>query len=137
MLPGMTPSEKNIVKSLVAVAWADGTVEQVESSVIEGLLCGFDATEEEEQEILEYAQHRRTLSDDIPLSELSQEDRELLLANAALLTHADGRQSPEERQLLDKLVQLLGFSEQDAAPILDSVKDGALSLGSRVLQELD
>jgi tellurite resistance protein len=137
MLARMTPGEKKIVKSLVAVAWADGKVEQVESSVIEGLLCGFDATEAEEREILEYAQHRRTLADDLPVSELNREDRELLLANAALLTHADGHQSPEEKQLLDKLVQLLQFAEPDAAKILDSVRDGALSLGSRVLQEVD
>ena len=37
----MTPSEKNIVKCLVALAWADGKVRAPESGVIEGLLCGF------------------------------------------------------------------------------------------------
>ena len=42
----MTPGEKNIVKSLVAVAWADGKVEKPEANVIEGLLAGFDASEE-------------------------------------------------------------------------------------------
>src|SRR5687767_11708871 len=107
----MTPSEKNIVRSLVAVAWADGKLEKPESGVLEGLLVGFDATPEEEKEILEYASERRTLSEHIPLSELSSEDRELLLANAALLTHADGTQSDSERELLQKLVNLLGFSE--------------------------
>ena len=55
----MTPGEKNIVRSLVAVAWADGKLEAPESGVIEGLLCGFDATPEEEQEILDYAKSRR------------------------------------------------------------------------------
>jgi hypothetical protein len=79
----MTPGEKNIVRSLVAVAWADGKLEAPESGVIEGLLCGFDATPEEEQEILEYAKTRRTFENDIPLAELDREDRERLLANAA------------------------------------------------------
>jgi len=132
----MTPNEKNIVKSLVAVAWADGKVEQVESSVIEGLLCGFDATEAEEREVLEYAKQKRTLSEDVPLSELEKEDREILLANAALLTHADGDQSPDEADLLDKLIKLLAFEPKEAEAILDSVKDGALNLSSRSLEDV-
>src|SRR5688500_6704609 len=92
----MTPSEKNIVRALVAVAWADGKLEEPESGIIEGLLCGFDASDEEEREIVEYAKQKRTFKDDLPIAELSREDRELLLANAALLTHADGDQSAQE-----------------------------------------
>jgi uncharacterized membrane protein YebE (DUF533 family) len=130
----MTPGEKNIVKCLVAVAWADGKVAAPESGVIEGLLCGFDASEDEEREILDYAKHKRTLSVDAPLKALSQEERELLLANAALLTHADGEQSDSEKELLNKLVTLLELDEESAGEILDSVQDGALSLGSRVLE---
>ncbi len=116
----MTPQQKNIVKSLIAVAWADGKVERIESGVIEGLLCGFDATDEEEHELLEYARQRRTLNDDLPLAELRREDRELVLANAALITHADGRQTRAEQSLLDRLSELLGFSPAEARAILSS-----------------
>lgn len=130
----MTPGEKNIVKCLVAVAWADGKVASPESGVIEGLLCGFDASPEEERELLEYARYKRTLSADAPLKELSREERELLLANAALLTHADGDQSPTEAELLKKLVSLLEFDAKAAGQILESVQDGALNLGSRALE---
>jgi len=130
----MTPGEKNIVKCLVAVAWADGKVAAPESGVIEGLLCGFDASAEEERELLEYAKRKRTLSADAPLEELSREERELLLANAALLTHADGEQSSSEKELLDKLVTLLDFDQAAASEILQSAQDGALNLGSRALE---
>lgn len=130
----MTPAEKNIVKSLVAVAWADGKLEEGESGVIEGLLSGFDASSEEEAEILEYAKTRRTLEADIPLGDLEEEDRELLLANAALLTHADGEQSDSEQAILQKLVAVLGFEAAKANEILASVSDGALQLGSRLLE---
>ncbi len=130
----MTPGEKNIVMCLVAVAWADGKVAAPESGVIEGLLCGFDASEDEEREILDYAKRKRTLSVDAPLKALSAEERELLLANAALLTHADGDQSDSEKELLNKLVSLLEFDAQAAAEIFESVQDGALSLGSRALE---
>ena len=129
----MTPGEKNIVRSLVAVAWADGRLESGESSVIEGLLTGFDASEAEEREILEYARTRRTLAADVPVAELSREDRELLLANAALLTHADGEQSYAETEVLAQLVELLGFSDAEAHEILSSADDGALALGARSL----
>jgi tellurite resistance protein len=132
----MTPSEKKVVKSLVAVAWADGKVEQPETHVIEGLLAGFDATDDEEKEILEYAAERRTLND-IPLSDLNEEERDMLLANAALLTHADGEQSSEEKELLDKLISVLGIEQSEADKILESVKDGALTLGSRVLEAIE
>jgi len=130
----MTPSEKNIVRSLVAVAWADGKLESGESSVIEGLLTGFDATEAEEKEILEYAKVRRSLEKDIPLSELSQDDRELLLANAALLTLADGEKSDAESEVLDKLIEVLGFTPEEADAILAGAEDGALQLSPRSLK---
>jgi len=130
----MTPSEKNIVRSLVAVAWADGQLASGESSVIEGLLTGFDASEAEEKEILEYARTPRTLEKDIPLGELSREDRELLLANAGLLTQADGEQSLEEMDVIVKLVEILGFSDEEAHEILAGADDGALQLSSRSLK---
>jgi tellurite resistance protein len=130
----MTPSEKNIVRSLVAVAWADGKLESGESSVIEGLLTGFDASDEEEREILEYARTRRTLEADIPLAELSHDDRELLLANAALLTHADGEQSESEVSVLKKLIAILGFSAAEAEAILAGAGDGALQLSAKSLK---
>src|SRR4029453_2606940 len=130
----MTPSEKNIVRALVAVAWADGKLEEPESGIIEGLLSGFDASDPEEREILEYAKQKRAFKDDFPIAELSREDRELLLANAALLTHADGEQSESEQALLTKLIGLLEISDADAKQILDSVQDGALTLSSKALE---
>jgi tellurite resistance protein len=132
----MTPAEKNIVKSLVAVAWADGQMEDSEASVVEGLLCGFDASPEEEGEILAYARTPRTLEKDVPLAELSEEDRELLLSNAALITLADGEQTDDENAVLAKLAALLGFDAQRTMEIVSSAEDGALVLGSRPLKAL-
>jgi tellurite resistance protein len=132
----MTPGEKNVVKSLVAVAWADGKLERGESGVIEGLLAGFDATEDEEREILEYAKTRRTLESDLPLRDLGREDRELLLSNAALLTHADGIQSESEKRALERVIQLLGFAPDEAQQLIDIAKEGALNLGTKPLEEI-
>lgn len=122
----MTESDKTIVKALIAVAWADGQMEDSESSVIDGLLAGFDASPEEEREISAYAKVRRSL-EDVRIDALSRDDRELLLGNAALLTHADGEQSADEERVLARLSALLGFEEADAFQIVESVRGGALS----------
>lgn len=131
----MTPGEKNVLRSLVAVAWADGKIAEGESGVIEGLLCGFDASDEEEREILEFAKIRRTLEDDIPLADLSAEDRELLLSNAALLTQADGDQSDAERTVLDRLATMLGFDAAEVEKVLLATQDGVLNLGTKPLED--
>ncbi len=132
----MTPSEKNVVKSLVAVAWADGKIVDGEFTVIEGLLCGFDASEQEEQEILEYAKTPRSLKEDLPLDELTRDDRELLLTNAALLTLSDGDQSASEKSVLDELVKLLGFDAAEAAELIREAGDGTLVWSSRALEDV-
>lgn len=129
----MTPAETNIVKSLVAVAWADGQMESSEASVVEGLLVGFDASEEEEREILEWAKTPRKLDVDIPVDQMSQEDKELLLSNAALLTMADGKRTAEETVALSALVVVLRLSDAEAKAIISSSEDGALRLSSRAL----
>lgn len=131
----MTPGEKNVLKSLVAVAWADGKMAEGETGVIEGLLCGFDASDDEEREILDFAKKRRTLEDDVPLAELTAEDRELLLSNAALLTQADGDESDDERKVLDSLARMLGFDAAAVDEVLAATKDGVLNLGTKPLED--
>lgn len=129
----MTPKDKKILKSLVAFAWADGKVESSESDVIEGVLRDFDATEDDRDEIREYASVARTL-DDIPLDDLDSEERELLLANAAVLTRADGDVAEGEKSLLDELASALGYSDEDGAKIIESARDGAIQLRSGSLR---
>lgn len=119
----MTPGEKSVVRSLIAVAWADGQVESGELGVIEGLLCGFDASDGEEQEMLDYARSPRGLND-IPVATLSPEERELLLTNAALLTLADRRRTPDEVAVLDQLGALLGFDKYFVADLIEQASAG-------------
>lgn len=121
----MTPSEKNVVRSLVAVAWADGTVKEPEVGMIDSLLWAFGASDEDEAEIKEFAKKKRTIKDDVPLADLAPEDRELLLAHAALLTHADGKQTKAEEKVLKDLAEHLGFSAAQSRPIIEHAKERA------------
>lgn len=121
----MTPKEKAIVKALVAVAWADGEMQEPEGGVIEGLLTGFDASPEEEAEVLGWAKQPRKL-DDVDVTDLDKEDRELLLSNAALLVQSDGEESEDEQKLLSTLGKKLEFTEGDTRRVIASVRRAAM-----------
>jgi tellurite resistance protein len=117
---------------LVAVAWADGQIERPEAGMIDGLLWAYGASDDEEREIREFANSKRTLKDSPLPEDLSRDERELALAHAALLTHADGEQSPQEKRILTELSKKLGFSVDEAKPIIASARDRAQKLASRV-----
>jgi uncharacterized membrane protein YebE (DUF533 family) len=121
----MTPVEKTIVKSLVAVAWSDGALEEPEAGMIDGLLWAFGATDEQEAEIREFAKKKRTIKGDIVAKVLDKDARELLFAHAALLTHADGKQTPAEAKLLRSLAEHLEFSDEEAKRVSDHAKERA------------
>jgi uncharacterized tellurite resistance protein B-like protein len=127
----MTPTEISIVKSLVAIAWADGKYREPEEGMIDSLLWAFGASDEEEAELREYASKKRTLQD-VPVDELGDEEKELLLAHAALLTHADGKQTAAELKLLGALVERIGMSEDQAQPIIERAREKAAKLAERL-----
>ncbi len=126
----MTPIEKTIVKSLVAVAWADGALAEPESGMIDSLLWAFGATDGQEAEIREFAKKKRTIKVDIVAKVLDKDAREILFAHAALLTHADGKQTPAEAKLLKSLAEHLDFSDDDAKRITEHAKERAQRMNS-------
>ncbi len=128
----MTPVEKSIVKSLVAVAWADGTVKEPEVGMIDSLLWAFGASDDDEAELREFAKKKRTIKDDVALDGLEKADRELLLSHAALLTHADGKQTKGEEKLLRDLAEHLGISTAELKPIVEHARERAEKLASKL-----
>src|SRR5216683_1873030 len=102
----MHEQDRAILKSLVSVAWADGRISDEETEVLEALLQAFQANADEIAEVREYAKTPRTLGD-IPLVDLSADDRRMLLQHAVLLTFIDGEQAPQEKKMLDELCEKL------------------------------
>jgi uncharacterized tellurite resistance protein B-like protein len=121
----MTPVEKTIVKSLVAVAWSDGALAEPEAGMIDSLLWAFGASDEQEAEIREFAKKKRTIKGDIVAKALDRDARELLFSHAALLTHADGKQTPAEVKLLKSLAEHLEFSAEDAQRVIEHAGERA------------
>jgi tellurite resistance protein len=115
-----------ILKALVSVAWADGRIANEEMEVIEALLQSFDATPSEAGELRSYAKIERKLSD-IPVTELSYDDRRVLLQHAVLLTFIDGEQHESEKKLLDELCEILRIPGIEASGIIAAAEQRAKS----------
>lgn len=123
----MEDYQEAMLKSLVAVAWADGRVEAEEHEVIEALLSAFEVSGEHADAIREYAKTPRAIAD-VPITDLSAADRRALLQHAVILTYIDGHQSDEEKKVLADLVKQVRVPEDEAAQILAAAEDRAKRL---------
>ena len=106
-----------IVKSLVSVAWADGTYADAEREMVEALIAAFEASEDQAKEIRAYAETRKTV-DDIPVEDLSEDDCRVLLQHAVLLSYVDGVQHESEKQLIESLAKKLGIPDDEAKALI-------------------
>jgi len=123
----MHEQDKAIVQSLVSVAWADGSFEDQEREMLEGLLQAFGASDEEAAELREYAKTKRSLGD-VPLNDLSADDRRALLQHAVLLTWVDGEQHELEVKFLEALRVKLNVPDDEAKPLVAEAADRARRL---------
>jgi tellurite resistance protein len=123
----MHEQDRAIMKSLVSVAWADGRISSEETEILEGLFQAFDATPDEIRELRDYAKTPRSLAD-IPLTELSADDRRVLLQHAVLITFVDGTQAAKEKALLGELCRKLRIAEDEASTLLAAAESRAKRL---------
>jgi len=123
----MHEQDKAILQSLVSVAWADGTFADTEREMLEGLLQAFGASEEDAKELREFSAKKRTL-EDVPLTELSADDRRVLLQHAVVLSWVDGEQAATEKAFIEALRQKLNVPEDEAKGLFASAEDRAKRL---------
>ena len=84
----------------------------------------FEATPEEAAEMREWASVPRTV-DDIPLTDLSFDDRRVLLQHAVLLSHADGDPSKPEQELIEAMTKKLRIPDDEAKSLLATATERA------------
>ena len=123
----MEDHQEAMVKSLVAVAWADGRMDDEEAEVIEALLSAFEIKGDDAESIRTYAKTPRTL-DDVLLTDLSAHDRRLLLQHAVIVTYIDGRQTDDEVKVLGELAGRLHIPDDEAKSLLETAGDRARRL---------
>jgi tellurite resistance protein len=123
----MQEHQEAMVKSLIAVAWADGRVDGEESEVIEALLSAFEIEGTDADAVRDWAKQPKALQD-VPLTDLSASDRRLLLQHAVILTYIDGGQSSEEKKILGDLVERLKIPAAEAKVLLEASEQRAKRL---------
>ncbi len=126
----MHEQDMAILKSLVAVAWVDGKVQDEEKELIEALISAFGASESEAESVREYAASPRGLND-VPVTDLSADDRRTLLNHAVVLTHIDGEQTEQEKELINSLGAVLRIPGEEASRIVAAAEARA----KRLLQQ--
>jgi uncharacterized membrane protein YebE (DUF533 family) len=109
--------KEQLLKLLVALAWADGRVAEEEMEVVESMLDTFECNDEVKTTIRNWAETPRSL-DDVEVAELTEDDANLALYQAVFLTYIDGEQSEEEVALLNQFVSKLGIDHERADAIL-------------------
>lgn len=127
----MQDYQEAMLKSLVAVAWADGQLHGEESDIIEGLLSVYEIEGKDAETIRAFAKTKRTL-DEIPLTELSTDDRRQLLQHAVLVTYADGKQSDAENAVINQLITKLRIAPEDARQIRSAAESRAKRLANQL-----
>jgi uncharacterized tellurite resistance protein B-like protein len=110
-----------IVKGLISVAWADGRVSDAEQEVIEALLEAYSACPSEAREIRKFAETPKAI-EDVPLTDLSHDDRRVLLQHAVLLTFIDGEQHEKEKEIIDDLCERLHIPGVEARGIIEAAE---------------
>ena len=130
----MSLHEQNvaILKGLVAVAWADGNFADSEKQALDGLLAAFGADDKDAESIHEFAKEPKKL-EDIPLSDLSADDRRMLMSHAVLLSWVDGDQADSEKAFLDALAKHLRIPKEEA----DAIASASAARAKKYLKLLD
>lgn len=126
MLAAVHPQDLAIVKGLVSVAWADGRIAAEESEIIDSLLDAYAASPTERREIQLYSRQPRTLAD-VPVHDLSHDDRRVLLQHAVLISFIDGAQDEKEKRLIDELCEVLRIPSVEARGIVRAAEERAKS----------
>lgn len=116
-----------ILKGLICVAWADGKVTSAESELIDALLQTFGATPSEASELRRFAASARSVQD-VPIHELSYNDRRVLLNQAVIVMLVDGEKHEREVRLIDELCQMLRIPLLEARGIVEASEAHAKKL---------
>jgi uncharacterized membrane protein YebE (DUF533 family) len=113
----MVPSDQALLRSLIAVAWADGKVAEEETALIESLIESFGADEAEAEDFRSFASEKKTL-DDVPLDDLDEGSRRRLLQLSVLVSYVDGVQDETEKTFIDDLAKRLEIPEEERIPLM-------------------
>jgi uncharacterized membrane protein YebE (DUF533 family) len=132
----LTNRQKDLVRALACVMWADGNASAPERKIIEQLIDELGASKEERIELKEWLDDDCSTLDDAQLEQLSEDEKQVLLTHAVVLTMADDVQLPSEKKMLDRIIERVGLPDDVVRTIFeDAREDGAVSLPGSAFED--
>jgi uncharacterized membrane protein YebE (DUF533 family) len=96
---------------LIAVAWADGRLDEQEKAGVRGAAQVLNLTKVLRERVETLLEKPAKLSE-LLLEPLSQRERAFAYVAAAWMAHVDGKVDPKEQALLDELAKALAFGKE-------------------------
>jgi tellurite resistance protein len=132
----MTNRQKDLVRALACVMWADGNASPEERRIIEQVIDELHPSAEERLELSAWLEADCSTLDDVELERLSDDEKQVLLTHAVVLTMADDVQLPSEKEILSKIIERIALPADVVQTIFeDAREDGAVSLPGSALEE--
>lgn len=132
----LTNRQKDLVRTLACVMWADGNASPQERRLVEQVIDELSPNTIERVEMDGWLSADCSTLADVELEALTQDEKQVLLTHAVVLTMADDVQLPSEKVVLAKIIERLALPEDVVATIMeDAREDGAVSLPASALDE--
>jgi uncharacterized membrane protein YebE (DUF533 family) len=133
----LTNRQKDLVRALACAMWADGNASPQERRIVEQVIDELGPTENERIEMNAWLDSDCSTLDDLQIERLSDDEKQVLLTHAVVLTMADDVQLPTEKALLAKIIERAALPADVVATILeDAREDRAVSLPGSALEDV-
>jgi len=132
----MTNRQKDLVRTLACVMWADGNASPPERRIIEQVVDELGPSTEERAELSIWLDADCSTLEDVHIEQLSPDEKQVLLTHAVVLTMADDVQLPSEKEILTKIIDRIALPADIVDTIMeDAREDGAVSLPASALED--
>lgn len=131
----LTNRQKDLVRTLACVMWADGNASAQERRLVEQVIEELRPSKEERIEMSAWLDADCSTLDDVQIERLSEDEKQVLLTHAVVLAMADDVQLPTEKAILARIIERIALPGDLVRTIFeDAREDGAVSLpGSALL----
>ncbi|HVH47952.1 MAG TPA: hypothetical protein VM925_36710 [Labilithrix sp.] len=132
----LTNRQKDLVRALACVMWADGNASAQERRLIEQVIDELGPSRDERAEMTNWLDIDCSRLEDLQIERLSEDEKHMLLTHAVVLTMADDVQLATEKAIVAKIIERTALPPDVIDTIVaDAREDGAVSLPGSALQE--
>jgi tellurite resistance protein len=133
----LTNRQKDLVRSLACVMWADGNASPQERRIVEQIIDELGPSKDERIEMNAWLEADCSTLEDVNLEHLSPDEKQVLLTHAVVLAMADDVQLPTEKAMLATIIERIALPAEVVRTIFeDAREDGAVSLPGSAMKSV-